>query len=58
MTENVNVRIIKKIKDSTYKENVKKFLIDLIREEYAKSDLQHWKYQELYEKKIEEYLEE
>jgi hypothetical protein len=56
MPEDVNYRIIKKIKESDKADKQKKFLIDLIREEFARSSSTHWRYQDFYKEKIEEYL--
>jgi len=56
MPEDVNYRIIIKIKESDKADKQKKFLIDLIREEFARSNSTHWHYQDFYKEKIEEYL--
>jgi len=58
MSGNVNVKIIRKIRSSCDKENIQNFLIDLLREEFARYDLHHWQFQDIYDRKIEEYLEE
>ncbi len=56
MPEDVNFRIIKKIKDSEKPTKQKEFLIELIREEFARSGSTHWHFQDFYKDKIEEYL--
>lgn len=55
MAEDVNVKIIKKIRNSKYRENVKKFLLELIREEFANEELDRWNYSDCYDKNIEDH---
>ena len=55
MKEDVNFRIIKKLKESKYDKNISEFLIEAIREEFAKSDLHHWAYADVYDRLIKNY---
>lgn len=55
MAEDVNVRIMKKIKESDYDENVKEFLVKAIREEFQRYELHHWSYKETYDFMISNY---
>jgi hypothetical protein len=48
--DDVNVRIIKRIREGPYKENVKKFLVWAIREEFHSQG--KWKYKEAYDREI------
>lgn len=56
MAENVNARIIKKIKQGDKEDNLKNFLIALIREEFFRSESRFWQFQEFYKEKINEFL--
>ena len=58
MQEDVNVKIIRKINDSKYSDNIKEFLIKLIREEFANYDLLRWAYSDFYDGNIKDYCEE
>lgn len=55
MKEDVNFRLIKKLKGSKYEENIREFLINAIREEFAKSELHHWSYADVYDQLIKKY---
>jgi len=55
MGENVNEIIIEKIEKSEYDENVKKFLIESIRQEFLNYKLQRWNYTNTYEKNIKKF---
>ena len=50
--EDINPRIVKKIWDSDFAEEIKKFLIFAIRQELAHCEHQKWKYTEVYDKEI------
>ncbi len=51
MNEDVNVRIIKKLKDGQYKENVKEFLLWAIREEFQRQG-SRWIFKDEYNSQI------
>ncbi|MBA7624665.1 hypothetical protein ES703_32076 [subsurface metagenome] len=55
MKEDINFRLIKKLKNSKYEENIREFLINAIREEFARSELHHWSYAEVYDQSIKKY---
>ncbi len=57
MKEDINVRIIKKLKSSKYEKNVSEFLVNVFREEFAKSDFHHWSYAEVYDRLIKKYAD-
>ncbi len=56
MLENVNTRIIKKIRLGGKPENLKTFLIELIREEHQRSNSRFWQFQDFYKEKVREFL--
>lgn len=51
MNEDVNVRIIKKLQDGRYKENVKEFLLWAIREEFQRQG-SRWIFKDEYNSQI------
>ena len=53
--EDINPRIIKKIWDSKYDDSIKKFLIEVIREELTHSDQNQWHYGDFYDNLIKIY---
>lgn len=55
MKEDINFRIIKKLESSKYEKNISEFLINAIREEFARSDFHHWSYAEVYDQLIKKY---
>ena len=55
MKEDVNVRIIRKIKESDYDEKLKQFLINMIKEEFQNEELYNWDYARIYEQNIKKY---
>lgn len=55
MKEDINLRIIKKLKGSKYEKNISEFLINALREEFAKSDFHRWSYAEVYDQLIKKY---
>ena len=54
MKEDVNSRIIKKLQESKYQNNLTEFIITLIRAEFAHKDQARWNYSDLYDKNIKE----
>ena len=54
MKEDVNKRIINKLKESKYRSNLTEFIITLIRAEFAHKDQARWNYSDLYDKNIKE----
>lgn len=55
MKDDINVRIIKKLKNSDFDDNICEFLIEAIREEFARSELHHWSYVDVYDRLIRNY---
>ncbi|ODS30942.1 MAG: hypothetical protein SCARUB_03948 [Candidatus Scalindua rubra] len=58
MKEDVNVKIIKKLRNNKCHKNLKQFIIDMIREEFAHKDQSRWNYSEIYDRKIKMYSKE
>lgn len=55
MKEDINFRIIKRLKESNYAKNISDFLIEAIREEFIRSNQHHWSYSEVYDQLIKKY---
>jgi len=55
ITETINPRIIHKIRESSYSQNVKDFLIFAIREEHEHYEQDHWHYSDVYDKEIKKH---
>jgi len=56
--EDINPRIMKKVWDSDYDNNIKEFLISVIREELSHSDQHQWHYGDEYDKLIKKHASE
>jgi hypothetical protein len=54
MNEDVNVKIIKNIKDGSYEENIKEFLLWAIREEFQRQSGK-WAYKDEYDYYIKKF---
>lgn len=57
MSENVNMKLIDKIKSSEMDDQIKKFLVDILHLEYRHIDDNNWKYNQEYEKLIRRYVD-
>ena len=53
--EDLNPRIVKKIRESKYGKEIKEFLISAIREELDHSEKGRWHYTEVYDKLIKKH---
>lgn len=58
MKEDINYRIIKKLRDRRYGKHISGFLVDAIREEFAKRELMHWSFKETYDCLVEKYADQ
>lgn len=56
MVENINKRIIEKIKSDDIDQTIKDFLIDILRLEFKHFEDNKWKYNKEYERLIKQYL--
>ena len=52
MERDVNIKIIEKIKNGPYEDNIKKFLLWAIREEFANRGKSKWMFKEKYDAQI------
>ena len=57
MKEDINFRIIKKLHGSKYDKHISGFLIDAIREEYARMESRRWNFKDTYDLLIEKYAD-
>lgn len=55
MKEDINFRIIKKLDGGRYGKHVSSFLIDAVREEFARRESKRWNFKERYDLLIEKY---
>lgn len=56
MVENINKRIIEKIKSDDTDQTIKDFLIDILRLEFRHFEDSKWRYNKEYERLIKQYL--
>ena len=57
MKEDINFRIIKKLKEKKHRKNVNGFLVDAIREEFERREQKRWKFKETYDHLIRQYAD-
>ena len=57
MVENINKKIINKIKESDFSEEIKQFLEKILLLEFQHSEEYGWKYSKEYEKYIKKYAD-
>lgn len=55
MDEDINYRIIKKLRGGDYPSHVREFLVDAIREEFQRSGQYRWHFKEAYNALIQKY---
>ncbi len=58
MKEDVNVRIIKKLRESKCDKTLTDFIIELVREEFEHKDQARWNFSEVYDNKIKKFSKE
>ena len=57
LSENVNIKLIEKIKSSEMDNQIKDFLVEILHLEYRHVDDINWKYNKEYERLIRRYVD-